>query len=107
MEAYFDRTGPAGRAMMCASASVQVCVDAGHEEPDVLGHGRRWRLAHLLGAVLVASFANSPAHEGPYAGWRCARQGTWADIDSRGVRSPRRWTARRATAGPARHWTPR
>lgn len=82
MEAYFDRTGPAGRAMMCASASVQVCVDAGHEEPDVLGHGRRWRLAHLLGAVLVASFANSPAHEGPYAGWRCARQGTWADIDA-------------------------
>ncbi len=82
MEAYFDRTGPAGRAMMCASASVQVCVDAGYEEPGVLGHGRRWRLAHLLGAVMVAAFANSPAHEGPYAGWRCARQGIWSDLDS-------------------------
>ncbi|CAM5291162.1 Glutamate--cysteine ligase EgtA OS=Streptomyces fumanus OX=67302 GN=egtA PE=3 SV=1 [Streptomyces fumanus] len=33
MEACLDRTGPAGRAMMCASASVQVCVDAGYEEP--------------------------------------------------------------------------
>ncbi|WP_371640231.1 ergothioneine biosynthesis glutamate--cysteine ligase EgtA [Streptomyces virginiae] len=88
MEAYFDRTGPAGRAMMCASASVQVCVDAGYEEPGVLGHGRRWRLAHLLGAVLVAAFANSPAHEGPYAGWRCARQGIWSDLDTRRSLAP-------------------
>ncbi|MET9468660.1 ergothioneine biosynthesis glutamate--cysteine ligase EgtA [Streptomyces sp. NPDC006544] len=88
METYFDRTGPAGRAMMCASASVQVCVDAGHEEPGPLGYGRRWRLAHLLGAVLVAAFANSPAHEGPYAGWRCARQGVWNDLDTRRSLAP-------------------
>lgn len=88
METYFDRTGPAGRAMMRASASVQVCVDAGHEEPGPLGHGRRWRLAHLLGAVLVASFANSPAHEGPYADWRCARQGVWSDLDTRRSLAP-------------------
>ncbi|MCX5130140.1 ergothioneine biosynthesis glutamate--cysteine ligase EgtA [Streptomyces sp. NBC_00193] len=88
METYFDRTGPAGRAMMRASASVQVCVDAGHEEPGPLGHGRRWRLAHLLGAVLVAAFANSPAHEGPYAGWRCARQGVWSDLDTRRSLAP-------------------
>ncbi|MCJ0875104.1 ergothioneine biosynthesis glutamate--cysteine ligase EgtA [Streptomyces sp. AP-93] len=88
METYFDRTGPAGRAMMCASASVQVCVDAGHEEPGTLGHGRRWRLAHLLGAVLVASFANSPARVGPYAGWRCARQGVWGDLDTRRCLAP-------------------
>ncbi|MGW6982939.1 ergothioneine biosynthesis glutamate--cysteine ligase EgtA [Streptomyces sp. NPDC054932] len=88
MEAYFDRTGPAGRAMMCASASVQVCVDAGYQEPGALGHGRRWRLAHLLGAVLVAAFANSPAHEGPYAGWRCARQGIWSDLDTRRALAP-------------------
>ncbi|MEU4949003.1 ergothioneine biosynthesis glutamate--cysteine ligase EgtA [Streptomyces lavendulae] len=88
MEAYFDRTGPAGRAMMRSSASVQVCVDAGHEEPGPLGHGRRWRLAHLLGAVLVAAFANSPAHEGPYRGWKCARQGIWSDIDTRRSLAP-------------------
>ncbi|MFF3014478.1 ergothioneine biosynthesis glutamate--cysteine ligase EgtA [Streptomyces sp. NPDC057939] len=88
METYFDRTGPAGRAMMCSSASVQVCVDAGHEEPGPLGYGRRWRLAHLLGAVLVAAFANSPAREGPYRGWRCARQGIWHDIDTRRSLAP-------------------
>ena len=32
MEAFFDRTGPWGRVMMCSTASVQVCVDAGHEQ---------------------------------------------------------------------------
>ncbi|WP_405977462.1 ergothioneine biosynthesis glutamate--cysteine ligase EgtA [Streptomyces sp. NBC_00158] len=88
MEAYFDRTGPAGRAMMRSSASVQVCVDAGHEEPGPLGHGRRWHLAHLLGAVLVAAFANSPGRDGPYRGWRCARQGIWSDIDPRRALAP-------------------
>ncbi|MFD3873371.1 ergothioneine biosynthesis glutamate--cysteine ligase EgtA [Streptomyces sp. NPDC058623] len=88
METYLDRTGPAGRAMMRSSASVQVCVDAGHEEPGPLGYGRRWRLAHLLGAVLVAAFANSPAREGPYRGWRCARQGIWNDLDTRRSLAP-------------------
>ncbi|MER7463264.1 ergothioneine biosynthesis glutamate--cysteine ligase EgtA [Streptomyces sp. NPDC097981] len=88
METHFDRTGPAGRAMMCSSASVQVCVDAGYQEPGPLGYGRRWRLAHLLGAVFVAAFANSPAHEGPYAGWRCARQGIWSDLDARRALAP-------------------
>ncbi|MEU3403656.1 ergothioneine biosynthesis glutamate--cysteine ligase EgtA [Streptomyces sp. NPDC006670] len=88
MESYFDRTGPAGRAMMRSSASVQVCVDAGHEEPGPLGYGRRWRLAHLLGAVLVAAFANSPGRDGPYEGWRCARQGIWSDIDPRRALAP-------------------
>ncbi|MFD3694971.1 ergothioneine biosynthesis glutamate--cysteine ligase EgtA [Streptomyces sp. NPDC058646] len=88
METYFDRTGPAGRDMMRATASVQVCVDAGQEEPGPLGHGRRWRMAHLLGAVLVAAFANSPASEGPYAGWRSARQGIWCDLDRRRTLAP-------------------
>ncbi|MEC4020727.1 ergothioneine biosynthesis glutamate--cysteine ligase EgtA [Streptomyces sp. H27-D2] len=81
MEAAFDRTGPHGRAMMCRTASVQVCLDAGHEEPGPLGYGRRWRLAHLLGAVLVAAFANSPMCEGRPTGWRSTRQAAWAGID--------------------------
>ncbi|MGI5347705.1 ergothioneine biosynthesis glutamate--cysteine ligase EgtA [Streptomyces sp. CA-250714] len=81
METYFDRTGPAGRAMMCSSASVQICLDAGTTEPGPLGVGRRWLLAHLLGAVLTAAFANSPATEGPWSGWRSARQGVWAALD--------------------------
>ncbi|MER6998209.1 ergothioneine biosynthesis glutamate--cysteine ligase EgtA [Streptomyces sp. NPDC000410] len=81
MEAYFQRTGPAGRSMMCSSASVQVCLDAGHEEPGPLGLGRRWQLAHLLGAVLVAAFAHSPAGSGRPTGWRSTRQALWAQLD--------------------------
>ncbi|MET7656361.1 MULTISPECIES: ergothioneine biosynthesis glutamate--cysteine ligase EgtA [unclassified Streptomyces] len=80
MEACLDRTGPAGRAMMCASASVQVCLDAGHEEPGPLGHGRRWWLANTLGAVLVAAFANSPLLAGAPTGWRSTRQLLWMEI---------------------------
>lgn len=81
MEACLDRTGPAGRSMMCSSASVQVCLDAGYEEPGPLGLGRRWQLAHLLGAVLVAAFANSPAGAGGPTGWRSTRQSLWTDLD--------------------------
>ncbi|MFJ9038904.1 ergothioneine biosynthesis glutamate--cysteine ligase EgtA [Streptomyces sp. NPDC102406] len=81
LEASLDRAGPAGRSMMCSSASVQVCLDAGHEEPGPLGHGRRWRLAHLLGPVLVAAFANSPMLSGRSTGWRSTRQWLWESID--------------------------
>ncbi|MEV6793529.1 ergothioneine biosynthesis glutamate--cysteine ligase EgtA [Streptomyces sp. NPDC051320] len=81
MEACLDRSGPAGRAMMCGSASIQVCLDAGNEEPGPLGYGRRWRLAHLLGAVLVAAFANSPLRQRRRTGWLSTRQSQWADLD--------------------------
>ncbi|WP_406390174.1 ergothioneine biosynthesis glutamate--cysteine ligase EgtA [Streptomyces sp. NBC_00887] len=81
METALDRSGTAGRAMMCTSASIQVCLDAGEEEPGPLGYGRRWQLGHLLGAVLVAAFANSPFREGRRSGWRSTRQSLWADLD--------------------------
>lgn len=80
MEACLDRAGPAGRAMMCTSASVQVCLDAGYEEPGPLGHGRRWWLAHQLGAVLVAVFANSPLAGREPTGWLSTRQLLWMEI---------------------------
>lgn len=67
--------------MMCTSASVQVCLDAGEEEPGPLGYGRRWQLGHLLGAVLVAAFANSPFRQGRRTGWQSTRQALWADLD--------------------------
>ncbi len=81
MEAHYDRLNGAGRTVMCRTASVQVCVDAGFEEPGPLGFGRRWRLAHLLGAVLVAAFANSPLHLGRPTGWRSSRQATYTRMD--------------------------
>jgi glutamate--cysteine ligase len=88
MEIALDRTGPAGRAMMCDSASVQICLDAGLEEPGPLGYHRRWQLAHLLGAVLVAAFANSPVHGGRRTGWRSTRQALWTDLDPRRALAP-------------------
>jgi glutamate--cysteine ligase len=81
MEVCLDRSGSAGRAMMCGSASIQVCLDAGNEEPGPLGYGRRWQLAHLLGAVLVAAFANSPHRQRRRTGWLSTRQYQWAEID--------------------------
>ncbi|MDH6522734.1 glutamate--cysteine ligase [Streptomyces sp. SAI-135] len=80
METHFDRVGPAGRYMMCTSASVQVCVDAGFEEPGPFGQVRRWWLAHHLGAVLLAAFANSPMAENRPTGWRSTRQLRWMQI---------------------------
>ncbi|MER6630758.1 ergothioneine biosynthesis glutamate--cysteine ligase EgtA [Streptomyces sp. NPDC000987] len=89
METCLDRDGPAGRAMMCSSASVQVCLDAGYEEPGPLGHGRRWWLAHQLGAVLLAAFANSPLAEGRPTGWRSTRQLRWMEIGPGRAGAPR------------------
>ncbi|MEU6158641.1 ergothioneine biosynthesis glutamate--cysteine ligase EgtA [Streptomyces sp. NPDC047130] len=80
MERCLDRYGPAGRIMMCTSASVQVNLDAGVEEPGTMGHVRRWRMSHLLGAVLLAAFAHSPMAEGRPTGWRSTRQLRWAEI---------------------------
>ncbi|MEU1852477.1 ergothioneine biosynthesis glutamate--cysteine ligase EgtA [Streptomyces sp. NPDC019990] len=80
METCLDRTGPAGRAMMCTSASVQVCLDAGHEEPGPLGFVRRWWLAHHLGPVLLAAFANSPLAGNRPTGWVSTRQLLWTRI---------------------------
>ncbi|MGW2721773.1 ergothioneine biosynthesis glutamate--cysteine ligase EgtA [Streptomyces sp. NPDC001492] len=106
MEACLDRTGPAGRILMCSSASVQVCLDAGREEPGVMGFARRWWLAHHLGAVLVAAFANSPMAEGRATGWLSTRQQMWTELDPGRAggpllsRDPRRAWGRRVLDAP-------
>jgi glutamate--cysteine ligase len=96
MEQYFDRAGPAGRAMMCNTASVQVSLDAGTDGPGPFGFRARWRRAHLLGPVLVAAFANSPFSEGRPTGFRSTRQAVWTRID------PGRTTAPDDRAGDPR-----
>ena len=59
MRDYFSAGGfaDAGLAMMCSTASVQVCLDIGADRADA---ARRWRLTHALGPLLIAAFANSP-----------------------------------------------
>jgi glutamate--cysteine ligase len=89
MEAFFDRGGPWGRQMMCGTASVQVCLDAGDDGDGFTGYRYRWRLVHALGPVLVAAFANSPLRGGRPTGWRSSRQQVWAYMDPGRTRPPR------------------
>lgn len=70
--------------MMCSTASVQVCLDIGTREQAA----RRWRLAHLLGPVLIAAFANSPVHCGRRTGWKSTRQAVWARLDPTRTTAP-------------------
>ncbi len=88
MEKFFDREGPWGRRMMCGTASVQVCVDAGDDSQTQSGYRARWRLLHAIGPVLVAAFANSPLRVGRPTGWRSGRQQVWANMDPGRTRAP-------------------
>ena len=88
MEEYFDRDGHWGRLMMCSTASVQVCVDAGLDDDGTSGYLFRWRLLHALGPVLVAAFANSPLRRGQPTGWKCTRQLVWSRLDPCRTRAP-------------------
>jgi glutamate--cysteine ligase len=101
MEAYFDRAGPWGRQMMCATASVQVCLDAGDDGGGQSGYRWRWRLLHAVGPVLVAAFANSPLRRGRPSGWRSSRQQVWARMDPGRTRPPG------VDGGPRRDGDPR
>ncbi len=88
MEEFFDRSGPWGRVMMCSTASVQVCVDAGQEQGGPSGFRWRWHLLHGLSPVLVASFANSPFQDGRPSGWKSTRQAVWSRLDPSRTRAP-------------------
>ncbi|MGQ0624756.1 MAG: glutamate-cysteine ligase family protein [Sporichthyaceae bacterium] len=82
MEEFFDRRGPSGRTMMCATAAVQINLDAGPQDPGPdVGVDTRWALLHELAPVLTAAFANSPVLQGPGRGLRAGRAAIWRDID--------------------------
>ena len=88
MEEFFDRSGPWGREMMCNTASVQVCLDAGRDTTATGGYRWRWRLAHQIGPMLVAAFANSPLRQRRPSGWRSTRQEVWGHLDPGRTRPP-------------------
>jgi glutamate--cysteine ligase len=81
MEELFDQDGRAGRWMMANTASVQVCLDVGTDDPGPQGISARWDLAHRLAPVLAAAFANSRLRRGEPGPWRSTRQHVWAAID--------------------------
>ena len=101
MEAHFDRGGPWGRRMMRSTAGVQLNLDAGDGARDgtgITGWRRRWQLAHRVGPVLVAAFANSPLWLGKPTGWRSGRQAVWSRMDPSRTRPPEH------TADPRAAW---
>ncbi|HVL97848.1 MAG TPA: glutamate-cysteine ligase family protein [Egibacteraceae bacterium] len=80
MAAYFALRGPAGHAMMCHTAALQVNLCLG--PPDVAG--QRWLVANLLAPVVVATFAASP--EPPAASGRAR---LWRRLDPTRTGVPR------------------
>ncbi|HEX8096163.1 glutamate-cysteine ligase family protein [Jatrophihabitans sp.] len=81
----FDQFGPAGRVMMCSTASTQICLDlgSGAEAAD------RWRAAHYLGPVLLAAFANSPRTAGELVPAAAStRMSSWWQLDPERTRPP-------------------
>lgn len=76
MHDHYQDEGPCGARMMCSTAAVQVCLDAG-------GAGqlaRRWSALYAFGPALVAAFANSPVLAGLPPGWVSTRMAQWAGI---------------------------
>jgi gamma-glutamylcysteine synthetase len=69
MERHLDTIGPAGRRMMRATASTQVCLDWW---PGAAG-AEQWRLLLLAGPFLAAAFARNA---GPHS-----RLATWLAVD--------------------------
>jgi glutamate--cysteine ligase len=102
MEEFFDRRGPWGRVMMCSTASVQVCLDAGTGGAGPASYRSRWSLLHSIGPVLVAAFANSPLLGGRPTGFRSTRQAVWAKIDPTRTRAPA--GARLSGSAPRSDW---
>lgn len=69
MERAFEQLGPHGPRMMCSTAGLQVCLDAGGADQTAL----RWRALHDIGPALVGLFANSRVRNGVDTGWASAR----------------------------------
>ena len=110
MERHFDRDGVAGRTMMCSTASLQVCLDAGLPGTGTGSAVQRWQRLHRLAPVLVALFANSPFRNGTPSGWPPTRPAP-PRCRPRAIRRrpgrTTRWTPRccasRPTTGPGTH----
>jgi glutamate--cysteine ligase len=66
MERAFEQLGPHGPRMMCSTAGLQICLDAGET-------ALRWRVLHDIGPAMVALFANSRVRNGLDTGWASGR----------------------------------
>ena len=103
MERHFDALayGAAGRAMMSATAALQINLNAGPQER----WAERVRHLHRIGPVLIALSACSPLVAGRSSGWRSMRQEIWGQLDQARCRplhaaDPAEGWARYALAAP-------
>ncbi|WP_305785879.1 ergothioneine biosynthesis glutamate--cysteine ligase EgtA [Symbioplanes lichenis] len=71
--------GPDGRVMMCSTAGLQVCLDAG--TPGEVA--ARWAAVNALGPPLLAAFATAHTHAGRATGHASARMAAWWAMDRR------------------------
>lgn len=95
METFFDRSGRrAGRTMMCNTAAIQLNLGFGSDDEVAT----RWRIANLLGPVLIACFANSPFSAGSPSGWLSTRLRAWWALD------PSRSAPVATTGDPVDRW---
>jgi len=97
MERRFAPMGDGGITMMCSTAGLQVCVDAGETDD----FAARWAAVHALGPPLLALFANSRRHAGRDTGLASAR---WHAVLST---EPCRTAADPPAADPAAGWARR
>ncbi len=77
MERFFAAGGAAGAWMMCNTASLQLNIGYQQDCAEL-----QWRLAHRLGPVFVAAFANSPGRDASGRRWESLRQAIWHSIDA-------------------------
>ncbi len=77
MDAYMEKVGSMGRAMMRRTCTVQVNLDFGSEADMV----QKMRVAIALQPVATALFANSPFFEGQKNGHKSWRSRIWRDLD--------------------------
>jgi glutamate--cysteine ligase len=94
MERRFAPLGPGGITMMCSTAGLQVCLDAG----ETRHHAARWAAAHAMGPPLLALFANSRVHAGHDTGFASARWLAVHDTEPVRTRTPA------VTGEPAAEW---
>ncbi len=77
MDAYMQRVGTMGQAMMRRTCTVQVNLDFASEADMV----KKFRVALALQPVATALFANSPFFEGKPNGHKSWRSRVWRDLD--------------------------
>jgi len=78
MDAYMQKVGTMGQAMMRRTCTVQVNLDFSSEADMV----KKLRVALALQPVATALFANSPFFEGQPNGHKSWRSRVWRDLDA-------------------------